>query len=315
MVLSALRKLRAGLGRTRESVVGRISAALKREVYLTDDFLEEVEEILISSDVGVDAAVELTEGLGRRLRESKGRATMEDVTRVLREEVGTLLSSVGSAPPEPSRPIHVVLMVGVNGVGKTTSIAKLARWHQQQGRKVLLAAGDTFRAAAVEQLTVWADRLGVDIVKQDMGADPAAVAFDALGHAKAAGHDVVIIDTAGRLQTKEGLMRELEKIGKVVRKQVEDGPHETLLVLDANTGQNGIVQAKEFSAVVPLDSIFLTKLDGSAKGGIVVAIARSLDLPVRYVGTGETADDFSLFDPEVFADGLFTLETEAEPED
>jgi fused signal recognition particle receptor len=295
--------------------VGRISAALKREVFLTEEFLEEVEEILISSDVGVDAAVELTEGLGRRLRASKGQATMEDVTRVLREEVGALLSSVGSAPPEPARPVHVVLMAGVNGVGKTTSIAKLARWHQAQGRKVLLAAGDTFRAAAVEQLTVWADRLGVDIVKQGMGADPAAVAFDALGHAKAAGHDVVIIDTAGRLQTKEGLMRELEKIGKVVRKQVEDGPHETLLVLDANTGQNGIVQAKEFGNVVPLDSIFLTKLDGSAKGGIVVAIARSLDLPVRYVGTGESADDFSLFDPEVFADGLFTLETEAEPED
>ena len=314
MVLSALRKLRASLGRTRESVVGRISAALKREVYLTDEFLEEVEEILISSDVGVDAAVELTEGLGSRLRESKAQATMGDVARVLREEVGTLLDSVGSAPPEPARPVHVVLMVGVNGVGKTTSIAKLARWHQQQGRKVLLAAGDTFRAAAVEQLTVWADRLGVDIVKQDMGADPAAVAFDALGHAKAAGHDVVIIDTAGRLQTKEGLMRELEKIGKVVRKQVDDGPHETLLVLDANTGQNGIVQAKEFGEVVPLDSIFLTKLDGSAKGGIVVAIARSLDLPVRYVGTGESADDFSLFDAEAFADGLFTLDAEADPE-
>lgn len=314
MVLSALRKLRAGLGRTRESVVGRISAALKREVYLTEDFLEEVEEILISSDVGVDAAVELTEGLGRRLREQKGQATMEDVTRVLREEVGELLDSVGSAPPEPVRPLHVVLMVGVNGVGKTTSIAKLARWHQAQGRKVLLAAGDTFRAAAVEQLTVWAERIGVDIVKQDMGSDPGAVAFDALGHAKAAGHDVVIVDTAGRLQTKDGLMRELEKIGKVVRKQVEDGPHETLLVIDANTGQNGIVQAKEFGEVVPLDSIFLTKLDGSAKGGIVVAIARNLDLPVRYVGTGESADDFSLFDPEVFAEGLFTLDAEADPE-
>jgi fused signal recognition particle receptor len=314
MVLSALRKLRAGLGRTRESVVGRISAALKREVFLTEDFLEEVEEILISSDVGVDAAVELTEGLGRRLREHKGQATMEDVTRVLREEVGTLLDSVGSDPPEPSKPIHVILLVGVNGVGKTTSIAKLARWHQAQGRKVLLAAGDTFRAAAVEQLSVWAGRLGVDIVKQEMGSDPAAVAFDALGHAKAAGHDVVIVDTAGRLQTKEGLMRELEKIGKVVRKQIDDGPHETLLVLDANTGQNGIVQAREFSTVVPLDSIFLTKLDGSAKGGIVVAIARNLDLPVRYVGTGETADDFSLFDPEVFADGLFTMDAEADPE-
>ena len=314
MVLSALRKLRAGLGRTRESVVGRISAALKREVYLTEDFLEEVEEILISADVGVDAAVELTEGLGRRLREDGGQATMEDVTRVLREEVDRLLMSVGSDVPELARPVHVILMVGVNGVGKTTSIAKLARWHQEQGRKVLLAAGDTFRAAAVEQLTVWADRLGVDIVKQAMGADPAAVAFDAVGKAKASGHDVVIIDTAGRLQTKEGLMRELEKIGRVVRKHVDDGPHETLLVLDANTGQNGIVQAREFSAVVPLDAIFLTKLDGTAKGGIVVAIARSLDLPVRYIGTGETASDFALFEAPAFAEGLFTLEPEADEE-
>jgi fused signal recognition particle receptor len=287
MVLSALRRLRAGLGRTRSSVVGRISAALKREVYLTDAFLEEVEEILISSDVGVDAAVELTEGLGRRLRGAGAQATMGDVSNVLLEEVNTLLADAGSPAPEPATPVHVILMVGVNGVGKTTSIAKLARWHQEQGRKVLLAAGDTFRAAAVEQLGVWADRLEVDIVKQEMGADPAAVAFDALGHARAAGHDVVIIDTAGRLHTKEGLMRELEKIGRVVRKQVDDGPHETLLVLDANTGQNGIVQAKEFSSVVPLDAIFLTKLDGTAKGGIVVAIARGLDLPVRYVGTGE----------------------------
>ena len=315
MVFSALRKLRAGLGRTRESVVGRISSALKREVYLTEDFLEEVEEILISSDVGVDAAVELTEGLGRRLRESGGQARLEDVTRVLREEVTKLLADLGSDPPEPVHPIHVILMVGVNGVGKTTSIAKLARHHQAAGRKVLLAAADTFRAAAVEQLSVWADRIGVDIVRQEMGADPAAVAFDALGHARAAGHDVVIIDTAGRLQTREGLMRELEKIGRVVGKQVEDGPHETLLVLDANTGQNGIVQAREFSAVVPLDAIFLTKLDGSAKGGIVVAIARGLDLPVRYVGTGEGVDDFSGFDASGFAEALFSLDPEADRED
>ncbi|RKZ14082.1 signal recognition particle-docking protein FtsY [bacterium] len=314
MVLSALRKLRAGLGRTRESVVGRISAALKREVYLTDDFLEEVEEILISSDVGVDAAVQLTEGLGKRLRDQQGQATMEDVTRSLQEEVTTLLANVGSDPPVPATPVHVILAVGVNGVGKTTSIAKLARWHQEQGRKVLLAAGDTFRAAAVEQLSVWADRLGVDIVKQEMGADPAAVAFDALGHARAAGHDVVIIDTAGRLQTREGLMRELEKIARVVKRQVEDGPHETLLVLDANTGQNGIIQAREFSAVAPLDAIFLTKLDGSAKGGIVVAIARNLDIPVRYVGTGESASDFAVFDAPSFAEGLFTVEPEADQE-
>jgi fused signal recognition particle receptor len=315
MVLSALRKLRAGLGRTRQSVVGRIASALKREVHLTEEFLEEVEEVLISSDVGVDAAVELTEGLGKRLREAGGQATIEDVTSILREEVAGLLTGLETEPPAPARPLHVILMVGVNGVGKTTSIAKLARHHQKEGRRVLLAAADTFRAGAVEQLGIWADRLGVDIVKQAQGADPAAVAFDALGRAKAAGYDVVIIDTAGRLQTREGLMRELEKIGRVVGKQVEGGPHETLLVLDANTGQNGIVQAREFGTMVPLDAIFLTKLDGSAKGGIVVAIARGLDLPVRYVGTGEGIDDFSGFDAAGFADALFSLEPEADQED
>ena len=310
MVLGALKRLRKSLDKTRTTLVSKLSAAVKREVYLSDEFLEEVEEILIGADVGVDAAVELTEGLGKRLRAGGGKASIDDVVRVLRDEVSKLLGSTQSKVPELSGPPHVVLMVGVNGVGKTTSIAKLAAWHKSEGRKVLLAAGDTFRAAAVEQLDVWADRVGVDIVKQAMGADPAAVAYDAIAHAKSRGHDVVIVDTAGRLQTKEGLMRELEKIGRVVKKQVEDGPHETLLVLDANTGQNGIVQAKEFAEVVPIDAIVLTKLDGSAKGGIVVAIARALDIPVRYIGTGEKAEDFAPFDPDTFAEGLFALDDE-----
>jgi fused signal recognition particle receptor len=314
VVFGALKRLKQSLEKTRSNLLGRIGAVLKREVYLTEEFLEEVEEILIAADVGVDAAHELTQGLGRRLRAQSGKATMGDVTRVLREEVQALLGGASAAAPEWKGPPHVVLMVGVNGVGKTTSIAKLAAWHRSEGRSVLLAAGDTFRAAAVEQLALWADRVGVEIVKQAMGADPAAVAFDALAHARARGHDVVIIDTAGRLQTKEGLMRELEKIGRVVRKQVDDAPHETLLVLDANTGQNGLVQAREFTQVVPLDAIFLTKLDGTAKGGIVVAIARGLDLPVRYVGTGERADDFALFDPQFFAEGLFAPD-EAEADD
>ncbi len=311
MVLSALRRFRRGLGKTRENLLGRLGAVLKREVYLDDDFLEEIEEILIGADVGVDAAVRLTEGLGKRLRASGGKATLENVVAVLRDEVAQLLQGAGGElPPFDARP-HVVLFVGVNGVGKTTSIAKLARWHREQGRRVLMAAGDTFRAAAVEQLDTWAQRVGVDIVKQDMGADPAAVAFDALAHAKARGHDVVLIDTAGRLQTKEGLMRELEKIGRVVAKQVEGAPHETLLVLDANTGQNGISQAREFAQAVPIDALFLSKIDGSAKGGIVVAIAQELDLPVRYLGTGETAEDLALFDPAAFAEGLFTAEDAA----
>ena len=312
MVLGALRRLRKSLGKTRSNLVSRLSAVVKREVFLSDEFLEEIEDVLIGADVGVDAAVELTEGLGKRLREKGGSASVEDVVDVLRDEVTELLGGASSEPPAPCGPPHVVLMVGVNGVGKTTSIAKLAAWHQSEGRRVLLAAGDTFRAAAVEQLSLWAERVGVDIVKQDMGADPAAVSYDAIAHAKSRGHDVVIIDTAGRLQTKEGLMRELEKIGRVVSKQVDDAPHETLLVLDANTGQNGIVQAREFAQVVPLDAIILTKLDGSAKGGIVVAIARGLDMPVRYVGTGETAEDFAPFDPAAFAEGLFTLDSDDE---
>jgi len=310
VVLGALRRLKKSLGKTRSTLVSRLRAVVGREVFISEEFLEEIEEILIGADVGVEAAVELTEGLGKRLREAGGKATAEDVVRVLGEEVSALLGGTSSEPPALGGPPHVIVMVGVNGVGKTTSIAKLATWHKEQGRKVLLAAGDTFRAAAVEQLSLWAERVEVDIVKQDMGADPAAVAFDAVAHAKAKGHDVVIVDTAGRLQTKEGLMRELEKIGRVVEKQVPDGPHETLLVLDANTGQNGIVQAKEFSQVIPLDAIVLTKLDGSARGGIVVAIAKGLDLPVRYIGTGEKAEDFALFDATAFAEGLFALDDE-----
>jgi fused signal recognition particle receptor len=305
LVLGAFRRLRNGLGKTRDRLVGRLGAALKREIYLTDDFLEEVEEILIAADVGVDAAVELSEGLGKRLREAKGEAKLEDVTSVLRDEIGAMLGGAEGTEVPLGGPPHVVLVVGVNGVGKTTSIAKLAQWHKSQGRSVLLGAADTFRAAAVEQLSLWADRVGVEIVKQDMGADPAAVAFDTLARAKSKGHDVVILDTAGRLQNKEGLMRELEKIGRVVRKQIDDAPHETLLCLDANTGQNGVSQAREFTAIVPLDAIFLTKLDGTAKGGIVVAIARGLDLPVRYVGTGESPEDFAHFHAAEFAEALF----------
>jgi fused signal recognition particle receptor len=307
LVFGAFRKLKQSLGRTREQVLGRIGAALRREVYLTDDFLEEVEEILIAADVGVDAAVELTDGLGRRLKKQGGSTSLEDVASVLRDEVAELLGRQTAQDPTWGGPPHVVLVVGVNGAGKTTSIAKLAQFHKSQGRSVLLAAADTFRAAAVEQLTTWAERLDVDIVKQAKGADPAAVAFDALASAQSRHDDVVIIDTAGRLQNKEGLMRELEKIARVTAKQVEGAPHETLLCIDANTGQNGIAQAKEFTSTVPLDGIFLTKLDGTARGGVVVAIAKTLDLPVRYVGTGEKVDDFALFDAVSFAEGLFDL--------
>lgn len=308
MVFGAFRKLGKGLAKTRDQVRVRLAAAIQREVYLDEDFVEEVEEILISADVGVDAAVRLAEGLGKELRQRGGKADLDDVSRVLGEQVREMLGVAASEPPELSGPPHVVLVVGVNGVGKTTTIAKLARWHMQQGRKVLLAAGDTFRAAAIEQLTTWSERLGCEIVAQEMGADPAAVAFDALARAKAQGADVLIVDTAGRLQNKEGLMRELAKVARVMEKQLEGAPHEVLLCLDANTGQNGISQAREFHAATRVDAIVLTKLDGSAKGGIVVAIAQELDLPVRYVGTGEQLDDFAPFEPDAFALGLFDPE-------
>jgi fused signal recognition particle receptor len=305
MVLGALRKLRQGLGKTRDQLLGRIQAAVRREVHLTDDFLEEVEEILIAADVGVDASATLVAGLGRALRERGGEATMEDVAATLRDQVASLLAAQATDASPWGGPPHVVLMVGVNGVGKTTSIAKLAYLHKQQGRRVLVAAADTFRAAAVEQLATWTQRVGVDLVKQAMGADPAAVTFDALASAATRGHDLVIVDTAGRLQTKENLMRELEKIARVCARQVDGAPHETLLCLDATTGQNGIAQAREFAQAVPLSGIVLTKLDGTAKGGVVVAIAQQLALPVRYIGTGEGLEDFAAFDPEGFAAALF----------
>ncbi len=310
MVFGALRNLRRSLGKTSDQVVSRIGAALRREVYLTEEFLEEVEEILIAADVGVEASTELAGGLRKRLKEEGAKAQLSDVTRVLREDVARLVGGAQGGEVELGGPPHVVLMVGVNGVGKTTSIAKLAYYHKQRQRDVLLAAADTFRAAAVEQLAAWSQRVGVDIIKQAMGSDPASVAFDALASAKAKSRDVVIVDTAGRLHTKEGLMRELEKIARVCGRQVEGAPHETILCIDANTGQNGISQAKEFSSVVPINSIFLSKLDGSAKGGIVVAIARALEIPVRYVGTGEGIEDFALFDADEFAAGLFRLQGE-----
>ena len=308
MVIGAFRKLKQSLGKTREQLVGRIGAVLKREIYLDDASIQEIEEILIGADVGVAASMELAEGLGRALRREGARATMDDVTAVLTRQIEKILVQSAAAAPAWGGPPHVILMVGVNGVGKTTTIAKLARWHQAQGKRVLLAAADTFRAAAVEQLSLWAERVGVEIVKQRTGADPAAVAFDALAAALARGHEVVIVDTAGRLQTKDDLMAELGKISRVLAKQLAGAPHETLLCLDATTGQNGIVQAKEFANVVPLSGICLTKLDGSAKGGIVVAIAKELGLPVRYVGTGETVDDFELFDAAAFAGALFRVD-------
>ncbi len=269
---------------------------------LDDDFYDELEESLILSDMGMDTALEAVEELRRRAKAEKvkdvegGRALMREILC----EMFTVEDSALNLSTKPS----VVLFIGVNGVGKTTTIGKLGKRLKDDGKRVLLAAGDTFRAAAADQLTIWAERAGLDIVKQGEGSDPAAVVFDAMSAAKARGVDVVLVDTAGRLHNKQNLMNELSKIGRVVEREIPDAARETLLVLDATTGQNGLTQAKQFKESVPLTGIVLTKLDGTAKGGIVVAIAREMGLPVKYVGLGEGIDDLQPFDAKSYTEAL-----------
>jgi fused signal recognition particle receptor len=336
-------RFKKGLEKTRESMVGSLEKVFRRGIKLDADTLEQLEETLISADMGVKSAIQITQNIQKRLNEEKGEATMASVLQVIRADVKTILSEAKpkvhpptweSALEEPGKKgkkkgkhdpldqpieidpaaaaLHVIFVVGVNGTGKTTSIAKLARLHQNAGHKVLLAAGDTFRAAAVEQLQVWADRVGVPCITQGHGADPAAVVYDSLSAAVKRGCDTVIVDTAGRLHTKSNLMDELAKVARVIRKKTGKDP-ETLLVIDANTGQNGLQQAKIFAETIPVDGLVLTKLDGTAKGGIVVAIAETIGLPVKYVGMGETADDIAVFDPEAFVDALLAeVKTEEE---
>ncbi len=300
---SMFEKLKKGFSKTKTQVFDKISSAISAKKKIDDDLLEEIEEILISGDVGVDATLQLLERVKMRVRKERYEDA-EDLYKLLKEEI-----AVGFPPSNfteanlPKKP-YVILVVGVNGVGKTTSIAKLAHRFQQQGKKVLLAAGDTFRAAAVEQLEVWANRLGADIVKHQSGSDPAAVAFDALSAAMARQSDVVLIDTAGRLHTKVNLMEELKKVVRVIKKVIPDAPHYTLLVLDGTTGQNALNQAKQFIETVGVDGIALTKLDGSAKGGAVIGIAHELKLPVEYIGVGEGMDDLQRFDPKAYAESL-----------
>ncbi len=285
---------------------GKIGNVLSRHNKIDDDLLEELEEILITGDVGVDTTMEIIEHLRQRVRKEKFE-TPEELNAILKDEIAKQLEFPQEETSERPTPF-VILVVGVNGTGKTTSIAKLAHHYQQQGKKVLLAAADTFRAAAIEQLDIWAKRLGCDIIKHQPNADPAAVVFDALSAAKARGADYVIIDTAGRLHTKVNLMAELEKIYKVIRKQIPDAPHEVILVLDAGNGQNAISQAREFVKAAKVNSIFLTKLDGTAKGGVVLSIKRQLGIPVKYIGLGEKMTDFELFNPNEFVEGLFAKE-------
>jgi fused signal recognition particle receptor len=296
------KRLRSGLAKTRKILTTDIDDLFARRKRLDADLLEDLEEILITADIGVQTTMELTERIASRASEIK---TAADLKKSLKEQILALLQE---ATPQKSPPLgrpHVIMVVGVNGVGKTTTIGKLAARFKADGKKALVAAADTFRAAAIEQLGIWAERAGAEFVKHRDGADPAAVAYDGLEAAQARAADFVLIDTAGRLHTKVNLMEELKKIIRTVQKKLPDAPHEILLVLDATTGQNALSQAKMFNDALGISGIALTKLDGTAKGGIVVGIYRSLGIPLRYIGVGEKIEDLQVFDPERFVDALF----------
>jgi fused signal recognition particle receptor len=296
-------KIEAGLAKTRQGFFGRIGTIFQTNE-ITDETWDELEELLIQADLGVNAATELVERLRERTRRDNIKR-VEDARLALKQELLALLADPPPMVIEEPRMLTVVLIVGVNGSGKTTSIAKLAQYYRRRGRRVVLAAADTFRAAAIDQLKIWGERVGVNVIAQGPGADPGAVVFDAIrASQESRGADFLIVDTAGRLHTKFNLMKELEKVYSVCARQVHDAPHETLLVLDATTGQNAISQAKHFKDAVQVTGIILTKLDGTAKGGIVFAIEQELGLPVRFVGTGEKPEDFAEFDPHTFVDAI-----------
>ncbi len=305
--MAILNRLKERLSRTRTELIGSLARVVRGHGCLDAELLEQMEEILIRGDVGVETTAKLLEGLKEKSR-AAGQLKPEQILAILRQQIEEILGDERweeSSLPLSSTP-HVILVAGVNGTGKTTSIAKLAKTYLDQGRTVLLASCDTFRAAANEQLEIWARRLGVGMVKNQPGADPAAVAFDALQAAQARGIDVLIIDTAGRLHTKSTLMEELKKIKRVIGKQIQNGPHETLLVLDATVGQNAISQARVFHEALGLSGILLAKLDGTAKGGIVIAIKDRLNIPVSYIGIGENLDDLERFDVGKFVGALFS---------
>lgn len=298
-------QIKSSLTKTRQSFLSRLTALVAKNE-LNEDFWEGLEDTLIAADVGVDTTVGLVDKLRARADAEHVRDTAR-VEEMLREEMTAILQSAEQAAPRmpvPPNP-NVVLIVGVNGSGKTTSIGKLAHYLRSQHKKVVLAAADTFRAAAIDQLKIWGERVNSEVVAHQPGADPGAVAYDAWQAANARHADYLIVDTAGRLQTKVNLMKELEKIARVLQKTDPTAPHETLLVLDAVTGQNGLAQARAFKEATPLTGLILTKLDGTAKGGIVFAIAKELQLPIKYVGTGEKLDDFASFDAKEFVDDLF----------
>jgi len=302
--VSLYQRMRQGLAKTRSSLVGRMDELLGSHGRLDEEFLEEMEELLITADFGMQTTQDLVQALAGRLKEIDPNepAQLHDV---LGEEIRARLKTGSSEWPIPESGPLVIMVVGVNGVGKTTTIGKLAKQFSDQGKKVVLGAGDTFRAAAAEQLEVWGERSGAEVIRHTEGSDPGAVAFDAAKAAVARNADVLILDTAGRLHTKVNLMEELKKVRRVIDREIPGAPHETLLVLDATTGQNALIQARSFQDAVDVSGIALTKLDGTAKGGIVVAISSQLELPVRLIGIGEGVSDLRLFDADVFVAALF----------
>lgn len=298
-----------GLSKSKENVFSKITRAVAGKSKVDDEVLDDLEDVLVTSDVGVETTLKIIRRIEERVARDKYVTTAE-LTRLLREEIAALLAENGVEDgesfsiPEGTRP-YVIMVVGVNGVGKTTTIGKLAHQFTKAGLKVVLGAGDTFRAAAIDQLEIWAERVGVPLVKQRMQADPASVAYDTLSSAVSSSADVVIIDTAGRLHNKVGLMNELSKIKRVMQKVVPDAPHEVLLVLDGSTGQNAFEQARQFTAATEVNALAVTKLDGTAKGGVVIGISDQFKIPVKYIGLGEGMDDLQLFHKKDFVNSLF----------
>ena len=303
-------QLNKGLSTTKKSFFSKLGKAVAGKSTIDADLLDELEEVFIRSDVGVDTTLKIIDALEARVAKDKYLGTTE-LSQILRSEITTMLERHnaeevnGFDVPLPHQP-HVVMVVGVNGVGKTTTIGKLAHHYKRGGKKVLLGAADTFRAGAIDQLQIWADRVGVDLVKQQMGSDPASVAFDSLQSAVAQKSDLVIIDTAGRLHNKVNLMNELTKVKKVMDKVIPDAPHEVLLVLDGSTGQNAFEQAKQFTAATEVTALAITKLDGTAKGGVVMGISDQFQIPVKYIGVGEGLEDLQLFHAETFVGSFFS---------
>lgn len=301
-----------GLKKTKEGFFSKITKAIAGKDTVDEEVLDQVEEALVGADVGLDTTIAIIKNIEARVAKDKYLGTSE-LNRILQEEIMAILTDSPSNEferfdiPAGKKP-YVILVVGVNGVGKTTTIGKLAHNFKKSGKNVLLGAADTFRAAAVDQLTIWSDRVGVPIVKKDMGSDPSSVAYDAVESAIARGSDVVIIDTAGRLHNKSYLMEELSKIRRVISKKIPDAPHEVLLVLDGSTGQNALEQAKQFTAATDVTALAITKLDGTAKGGVVLAITNQFKIPVKYIGVGERMEDLQIFNKAEFVDSLFNLE-------